>query len=79
MSGAPMTSSPITTIDREILGGIPVFTGTRVPIQNLIDYLTTGETIDSFLDDFPSVTREQVIVFLETMSVLVTATDARSD
>jgi len=74
-----MTSSPITTIDREILGGIPVFTGTRVPIQNLIDYLTTGETIDSFLDDFPSVTREQVIVFLETMSVLVTATDARSD
>ncbi len=52
------------THDHEILGGIPVFTSTRVPVQNLIDYLTTGETIDAFLDDFPAVTRQQVIKFL---------------
>lgn len=49
----------------DILGGIFVFIGTRVPVQNLIDYLATGETIDAFLDDFPAVTREQVIAFLE--------------
>jgi uncharacterized protein (DUF433 family) len=51
--------------DPDILGGIPVFKGTRVPVQNLIDYLTTGETMDTFLDDFPTVTREQVSQFLE--------------
>ena len=51
--------------DPDILGGIPVFRGSRVPVQNLIDYLATGETIDSFLDDFPTVNREQVIQFLE--------------
>jgi uncharacterized protein (DUF433 family) len=51
--------------DPEILGGILVFRGTRVPVQNLIDYLTTGETIDMFLDAFPTVKREQVIQFLE--------------
>lgn len=51
--------------DPEILGGIAVFRGTRVPVQNLIDYLTTGETIDTFLEDFPTVKREQVIQFLE--------------
>lgn len=51
--------------DPEILGGMPVFKGTRVPVKNLIDYLATGETIDAFLDDFPSVTREQVIRFLQ--------------
>jgi uncharacterized protein (DUF433 family) len=44
---------------------MPVFRGTRVPVQNLIDYLTRGETIDTFLDDFPTVKREQVIQFLE--------------
>jgi uncharacterized protein (DUF433 family) len=61
----------LITKDPEILGGIPVFYGTRVPIQNLIDYLTGGETIDAFLDDFPSVTREQVILFLEHAGLLV--------
>jgi uncharacterized protein (DUF433 family) len=53
--------------DKEILGGIAVFYGTRVPVQNLIDYLATGETIDAFLDDFPSVRREQVVQYLETL------------
>ena len=48
------------------IGGIPVFYGTRVPVKNLLDYLTTGETLDEFLDDFPTVSREQAIRFLET-------------
>ena len=59
--------------DPDILSGIPVFRGTRVPVQNLIDYLSTGETIDSFLDDFPTVKREQILQFLELAGVLVMA------
>ena len=47
------------------MGGAAVFYGTRVPIQTLLDYIETGETIDDFLEGFPSVTREQVIGFLE--------------
>lgn len=51
--------------DPEILGGTPIFTGTRVPVQNLVDYLEGGETIDDFLAGFPTVNREQVIAFIE--------------
>jgi len=51
--------------DPDILGGTPVFVGTRVPVQNLIDYLEAGDTIDRFLDSFPSVSREQAIAALE--------------
>jgi len=51
--------------DPEILGGTPIFRGTRVPFQNLLDYLEGGETLDEFLDDFPSVSREQAIAALE--------------
>ena len=51
--------------DPEILGGTPVFSGTRVPIQNLVDYLEGGESIDEFLIGFPTVRREQVIAFIE--------------
>lgn len=47
-----------------ILGGTPVFVGTRVPVQALLDYLEGGDTIESFLDDYPTVTREQAIAFL---------------
>jgi len=47
------------------MGGTLVFTGTRVPVQTLFDYLKGGETIDSFLDGFPTISREQVIIFLE--------------
>ncbi len=54
----------IINIDHEILGGTPVFNGTRVPIKNLFDYLETGETIDEFLADFPSVKHEQVVKLL---------------
>jgi uncharacterized protein (DUF433 family) len=55
----------VINIDSEILGGTPVFDGTRVPIKNLFDYLETGESIEEFLEDFPSVKREQVLKLLE--------------
>jgi len=51
--------------DPEIMGGTPVFTGTRVPVQNLVDYLEGGESIDDFLAGFPTVKRAQVIGFIE--------------
>ena len=51
--------------DPEIMGGTPVFTGTRVPVQTLLDYLEGGDTLDEFLDGFPGVSREQAIAFLE--------------
>jgi uncharacterized protein (DUF433 family) len=51
--------------DPEILGGTPVFVGTRVPVQNLIDDLEAGDTLDRFLDSFPTVSREQAIAALE--------------
>ena len=63
--------SRIINIDPEILGGTPVFYGTRVPIKNLFDYLETGETIDFFLDDFSGVKREQVIKLLEMSQKLI--------
>jgi len=47
------------------MGGTPVFAGTRVPVQTLLDYLEAGDTLGEFLEGFPSVTREQVIAFLE--------------
>lgn len=60
-----MASSSVIHTDPEILGGAPVFVGTRVPLKNLMDYLEGGHPLDDFLDDFPSVTREQVIAALE--------------
>ena len=53
------------TCDTEIMSGTPVFKNTRVPIKNLIDYLEVGESLDEFLEDFPSVSREQAIQALE--------------
>ena len=57
--------SDVISLDPDVMGGTPVFTGTRVPVQTLLDYLEAGESIDEFLAGFPSVTREQVIGFLE--------------
>ncbi len=57
--------SSVVKIDPEIMSGAACFAGTRVPIQNLIDYLAGGDSIEDFLDGFPSVSREQVISFLE--------------
>jgi uncharacterized protein (DUF433 family) len=56
---------PVITSSPEVLGGTPVFAGTRVPVRTLIDYLEGGESIDDFLEGFPSVTREQVIAILQ--------------
>ena len=55
----------VVSCNLEIMGGTPVFAGTRVPVQTLLDYLEGGESIDDFVEGFPSVKREQVIEFLE--------------
>ncbi len=60
-----MNTNDVIECDPEKLGGIPVFSGTRVPIKNLFDCLESGETVDQFLDQFPTVTREQVLKVLE--------------
>ncbi len=57
--------SSVVKIDPEIMSGAPCFAGTRVPIQNLIDYLEGGDSLDEFLEDFPSVARDQIVAFLE--------------
>jgi len=59
--------------DPEILGGTPVFRGTRVPLKNLLDYLAAGDSLDEFLDAFPSVKREQAIAALEIARDLLIA------
>ncbi len=56
---------PIVSRSPDVMGGLPVFHGTRVPVQTLLDYLEGGELIHDFLEGFPSVTREKVIAFLE--------------
>ncbi len=61
----------VINIDREILGGTPVFFGTRVPIKNLFDYLETGDSIQTFLDDFEGVSKNQVIKLLEMSQKLI--------
>ncbi|HXF40652.1 MAG TPA: DUF433 domain-containing protein [Blastocatellia bacterium] len=55
----------IITSSQDVMGGTPVFAGTRVPVQTLIDYIKGGDSIDDFLDGFPTVTKQQVIAFLE--------------
>jgi uncharacterized protein (DUF433 family) len=57
--------SSVVKIDPEIMSGAPCFSGTRVAIQTLIDHLEAGDSIEDFLDGFPSVSREQVVAFLE--------------
>jgi uncharacterized protein (DUF433 family) len=56
---------PVISRSPDVMGGTAVFSGTRVPVQTLLDYLEAGESIDDFLAGFPSVSREQVIGFLE--------------
>ena len=56
---------PVVHRDPDILGGTPVFVGTRVPVKNLFDYLEAGDSLDQFLESFPSVTREQAVAALE--------------
>lgn len=68
-------TGPLITATRDIMGGTPVFAGTRVPVQTLLDYLEAGDSIDDFLAGFPSVTRAQVIALLERAATLA-VTDA---
>ena len=63
----------VVKVDPEIMSGAPCFAGTRVPMQNLIDYLEGGDSIDEFLEDFPSVKRDQIISFLEEAKASVLA------
>jgi len=67
------TLAGITNRDPEILGGTPVFVGTRVPVRSLFDYLVGGDTIQEFLHQFPSVKREQAIAVLGAACRTVTA------
>lgn len=64
---APMDDRPVPAVHRDpdIMGGTPVFVGTRVPFQTLLDYLEAGDPLGEFLDDFPSVSREQAVAALE--------------
>jgi len=66
-----MQPSDIIVKDQDILGGTPVFRGTRVPFQALLDYLEGGQTLDEFLDDFPTVTRNAAVEALELAKSLV--------
>jgi uncharacterized protein (DUF433 family) len=72
-----MAASGVIHSDPEILGGTPVFVGTRVPFQALIDYLEGGHALSEFLDDFPTVSREQAIAALEEAKDLLVANSAR--
>jgi uncharacterized protein (DUF433 family) len=60
-----MTVADVVSSDPDVQGGATVFSGTRVPVKNLIDYLEAGDSIEQFLDDFPSVSREQAVAALE--------------
>ena len=63
-----MKKKSVVKIDPEIMGGTPCFDGTRVPARTLIDYIEGGDTLDEFLEQFPTVSREQAIAFLEEAS-----------
>jgi uncharacterized protein (DUF433 family) len=64
---------PVIESKSDVMGGTPVFAGTRVPIQTLLDYLEAGHPLDEFLDDFPTVKREQAVALLEHAKVLLVA------
>ena len=68
-----MKSESVVVRDPEILGGTPCFRGTRVPVDSLIDYLEAGDTLDEFLDNFPSVSRGSAIAALEEAKAILTS------
>lgn len=74
-----MKPEQVINQDPDIHGGTPVFTGTRVPIQSLIDHLKAGDSLDYFLEGFPSVSREQAIAFLEFALTTAIGSHPRSD
>ena len=67
-----MDKASVIISDPDILGGTPCFRGTRVPVDSLIDYLEAGDTLDEFLDNFPSVSREAAIAALEEAKMILT-------
>ncbi len=67
------TTLAVIHSDPDILGGTPVFVGTRVPIRTMLDYLEAGESLDEFLEDFPSVTRKQAVAALQLVKQLLVA------
>jgi uncharacterized protein (DUF433 family) len=67
------TKSDVIVSDPELMGGTPVFRGTRVPIKNLIDYLEAGDSLNTFLDHFPSVTKQDAISVLELAKEMIIA------
>ena len=73
-----MSETTLITRSEDILGGTPVFTGTRVPVQTLFDYLEGGDTLDEFLDDFPAVSREHAVKVLEKMKEVYLAQEYES-
>ncbi len=73
-----MGKSQLIERSDEILGGTPVFAGTRVPVQTLIEYLEAGDRLDDFLDDFPTVTRDQATAILEMMKQALLRQDDES-
>ena len=66
-------TSPLVHCDPDILGGTPVFVGTRVPVRALLDYLGAGESLGEFLEDFPTVSREQAVAALELAKQMLVA------
>ena len=76
MLSGVMDAKQIVHSDPEILGGTPVFVGTRVPVDALIDFLESGDTIEDFLENYPGVSREQVFAFLEEASQALVAKNA---
>jgi uncharacterized protein (DUF433 family) len=68
-----MELKDIMTIDPEVLGGQPVFKGTRVPIETLFDHLEAGVPLEEFLEDFPTVSKEQAVATLEVANKLLTS------
>jgi uncharacterized protein (DUF433 family) len=68
-----MSVQEIITIDKDILGGQPVFKGTRVPVESLFDHLEAGVSLDEFLDDFPTVSKELAVALLDIANKLLTS------
>ena len=66
-----MKKRSVVKIDPEVMSGAPCFAGTRVPVRTLIDYIEGGDTLDEFLDQFPTVSREQAIAYLEESAAML--------
>lgn len=73
-----MAEEVLVQRSKDILGGTPVFSGTRVPVQTLLTYLEEGDTLDEFLDDFPAVRREHAVKVLERMKEIFLTQDYES-